>query len=207
VAVIVGGAWGVGNLRGAAHTISSLPDCHAVVVTGHNERLRCQLARELACRPATLLGYIDDLRDLLSAADVVVQHAGGLTCLEAFAAGSPVIMFNSLAGHGRRNARSMQRAGLVTTAPTKRALRRLLTAQEYWASTAPNGTAAALALFTRPAAAAAITWLEQRPRRIRTPASYAWPLVRLTTTLAAALALATLLADPGSASWALAAPH
>jgi hypothetical protein len=63
---------------------------------------------------ATVLGYVDGLA-ALCAADVVVQHAGGVTCLEAFAAQRPVVMFDPLPGHGKRNARRMQAAGIATT--------------------------------------------------------------------------------------------
>jgi processive 1,2-diacylglycerol beta-glucosyltransferase len=157
--LIAGGAWGVGNLRGAALAVTSLEGFHAIVVTGRNDRLRCALSRELAGRSATVLGYVDGLGALLAGADVVVQHAGGVTCLEAFAAARPVVMFDAIAGHGRRNARRMEDAGLATNVGSARALRTLLGSDAYWSGPAPTGVAAGLALFARPEAAAVLAGL------------------------------------------------
>ena len=41
---------------------------------------------------------------LMAAADALVENAGGLTCMEAFAVGLPVITFQPIAGHGKDNA-------------------------------------------------------------------------------------------------------
>jgi processive 1,2-diacylglycerol beta-glucosyltransferase len=205
VAVIAGGAWGVGNLRGAALAVSSIPGLHPVVVTGRNEQLRARLSRELADHEATVLGYVDELGSLLHAADVVIQHAGGMTCLEAFAAGRPVVMYDPVPGHGKRNARLMEAAGLVATAATGRALCGLLSSDRYWRSTAVASVAAGLELFRRPDAAAVIGALVPRP---------ASPPIRamnrlipvIAVGLAALLAFAFVLAhgaDPDIPRWAL----
>jgi processive 1,2-diacylglycerol beta-glucosyltransferase len=162
VVIISGGAWGVGSLRAAAATVASLPGFHAIVVTGRNEPLRRQLAEELRGRAATVLGYVDGLAGFLPVADVVVQHAGGVTCLEAFAASRPVVMFDPLPGHGRRNARRMQAAGLSATAATSAALRSLLMSPGYWATVAPASVAAGLALFSRTTAGGAVAAIEMR---------------------------------------------
>ena len=49
---------------------------------------------------------------LMTAADALVENAGGLTCMEAFAVGLPVITFLPIAGHGKDNAEMMARAGV-----------------------------------------------------------------------------------------------
>ncbi|MEO9177205.1 MAG: glycosyltransferase [Gaiellales bacterium] len=159
IVLIAGGAWGIGNLRGAARAVTSLEGFHAVVVTGRNDRLRRVLCRELAGRSATVLGYVDGLGALLAGADVIVQHAGGVTCLEAFAAARPVVMFDAIAGHGRRNASRMEAAGLATIVGSGHALRALLGSDAYWNAAAPAGVAAGLALFERPEAAAVLAGL------------------------------------------------
>jgi hypothetical protein len=48
----------------------------------------------------------------MSASDALVENAGGLTCMEAFAVGLPVITFRPIAGHGKDNAEMMARAGV-----------------------------------------------------------------------------------------------
>jgi processive 1,2-diacylglycerol beta-glucosyltransferase len=203
VALIAGGAWGVGNLRGAARAVSSLGGFHAVVVTGRNEQLRVRLARELAGRTVTVLGYVEGLGGLLGGADVVIQHAGGVTCLEAFAAERPVVMFDAVPGHGKRNARRMEAAGLATRARGGRALRDLLSSETYWRATAPAGVAAGIALFAHPEAADILGALA--PRRLAAASSGLgrfWPVIGLAAAVAAALLLGTHPADPDLARWA-----
>ena len=52
----------------------------------------------------------------MAAADVLVENAGGLTCMEAFAAGLPVVSYRPIAGHGKGNARDMEAAGVAALA-------------------------------------------------------------------------------------------
>jgi hypothetical protein len=49
----------------------------------------------------------------MHACDALVQNAGGLTSLEAFAAGLPVVSYRCIPGHGRSNARALEEAGLA----------------------------------------------------------------------------------------------
>jgi len=53
---------------------------------------------------------------LLAAADVLVHSTGGVTCLEAGAAGTPVISYGLPVGHARLNTRAMADLGLVRLA-------------------------------------------------------------------------------------------
>jgi hypothetical protein len=48
----------------------------------------------------------------MSAADALVENAGGLSAMEAFAAGLPVISFQPIAGHGKDNAKYMAGSGV-----------------------------------------------------------------------------------------------
>ena len=153
VALIVGGAWGVGNLQGAAEAAARVADVYPLVVTGRNEALRTRLARdpELAC--ASVLGFTDRMPDLMDASDVLIQNAGGLTCLEGFAKGLPVVMFDPLPGHGEDNAREMASAGLVSLAPTAAGLSNTLADPVFWNDVAPIQSGTARLLFERPSAA------------------------------------------------------
>jgi UDP-N-acetylglucosamine:LPS N-acetylglucosamine transferase len=84
---------------------------------------------------------------LMAAADVVVENAGGLTSLEAFAAGVPIVTYRPIPGHGRDNVKGMLAAG-VTTSPADDA--GLLAALDALAAPGPqreDQVAAARALF------------------------------------------------------------
>jgi hypothetical protein len=94
--------------------------------------------------------------DLMAASDLLIQNAGGVTCLEAFSIGLPVVMFDPLPGHGEDNARHMARHGTVALAEREPDLARLITNPAYWDNVAPGGCQRARALFDRPSVAAAI---------------------------------------------------
>ena len=153
VALIVGGAWGVGNLQGAARAVSEMPGVRPIVVTGHNAGLKTRLEQDEQLPDAVVLGFTDLMPGLMAASDLLIANAGGLTCLEAFAAGLPVVMFDPLPGHGEDNSRHMERAGMVTRAPSAQSLCELIADDRFWENTAPATAATATALFERPCTA------------------------------------------------------
>jgi UDP-N-acetylglucosamine:LPS N-acetylglucosamine transferase len=53
----------------------------------------------------------------LAAADLVIENAGGLTSLEACAAGAALVSYRAIPGHGRDNVRALVQAG-ITAAPS-----------------------------------------------------------------------------------------
>ena len=114
VVVVVAGSWGIGQeLAGTVAAIAGSGRFRVVTVCGSDRRLRRRLERQGL---GTVLGWTDRMPALLAAADVVVENAGGLTSLEAFATGVPIVTFRPIPGHGRDNVRGMVAAG-VTTAP------------------------------------------------------------------------------------------
>ena len=54
--------------------------------------------------------------DLLAAADALVHSTGGVTCLEATAAGTPVVSYGLPVGHARLNTRAMADLDLLRLA-------------------------------------------------------------------------------------------
>lgn len=113
VVLIVAGSWGVGDVAGTARAIRDAGVGVPVVLCGRN----AALLRQLDDEPGVLaLGWSDQVRRLLAASDVLVHNAGGLSCLEGFAMGVPVIGYACLPGHGDRNARAMAQAGVAADA-------------------------------------------------------------------------------------------
>ncbi|GHK01356.1 hypothetical protein SY2F82_31530 [Streptomyces sp. Y2F8-2] len=110
LALLVAGSWGVGPVRQVAR---ELRDCGAavpVVVCGRNEALARQLRADGI---EHAYGWVDDMPRLMHATDVLVQNAGGLTSLEAFAAGLPVASYRCIPGHGPANAAALDEAGVA----------------------------------------------------------------------------------------------
>ncbi len=112
VALVTGGAWGVGQLGRSAADIAATGLAQPVVLCGSNDRLRRRLERQ----GIRGLGWVDDVAQLLSSVDVVVQNAGGMTTLEARSIGVPTITYRCLPGHGETNAAALHEAGLATWA-------------------------------------------------------------------------------------------
>lgn len=113
IALVVAGSWGVGDVEATFDALVATGRYLPVVVCGNNQRLRRRLE---AKRTGVVLGWTDAMATLMAASDVLVQNAGGLTCMEAFAAGLPVVSFRPIPGHGRQNALDMDRAGVAAFA-------------------------------------------------------------------------------------------
>lgn len=117
--LVVAGSWGVGELESTFDTLAGSGKYFPIVACGSNERLR----RRLSARGKGLvLGWTDQMPALMAASDALVQNAGGLTSMEAFAAGLPVVTHNPIPGHGTQNAIYMEQAGVAPYARTSQEL-------------------------------------------------------------------------------------
>lgn len=114
VVLVVGGAWGIGDLEGAAYHAAKT-GAYTIVVTGENNSLKERLQREFAREEnVRILGWSKDLPALMSASDCLVQNAGGMTCIEAVEMSLPMLMFEPILGHGELNCLVMEQAGAAT---------------------------------------------------------------------------------------------
>ena len=124
-----GSGGGFGRLDEATRTVLKMQEpLQALVVTGREERLESKL-REL-CRGresrVKIWGYVDNVRQLMAAADFLVTKAGGLTLGEAMAAELPMICFGSLPGQEARNERFAAMAGVALVASSGAQLQRVI---------------------------------------------------------------------------------
>jgi processive 1,2-diacylglycerol beta-glucosyltransferase len=167
LALLVAGSWGVGEVAAAAVEIAQTGAAVPVVVCGHNAELRYRLA---ARGLRYVYGWVERMPELLRAVDVLVENAGGLTAVEAMAAGVPVLTYRPIPGHGRANAAAMARAGVASWVRTRKALgptlcelidgdrgeRQARAAQALFASD-PASTIANIVRSSRPAGDSAVT--------------------------------------------------
>ncbi len=122
--LVSSGSWGVGAVRETFELVATRPGLVPVVACGRNDDLRHHLedlARAKGYR-AVVLGWTDDMAGLMAACDVLVENAGGLTSLEAMAAGLPLVSFRPIPGHGRNSAATMSAAGVTGLAHDRAAL-------------------------------------------------------------------------------------
>ena len=147
--VVSGGGWGVGDVEGAVREFVRVPEASSIVVlAGRNEPLAAKLRRSFAGEKRVhVYEFTDKMPELLAAADVLVHSTGGVTCLEAMAAGTPVVSYGLPVGHARVNTRAMAALDLVRLANDTTELREHVRASfaavpESEAKPAPAGSAA-----------------------------------------------------------------
>jgi processive 1,2-diacylglycerol beta-glucosyltransferase len=118
VVVVSGGGWGVGDVEGAVREFIRVPEASSIVcLAGRNEPLAAKLRARFAEEPRVhVLGFTDRMPEVLAAADVLVHSTGGVTCMEAMAAGTPVVSYGLPVGHARVNTRAMAALDLVRLA-------------------------------------------------------------------------------------------
>jgi 1,2-diacylglycerol 3-beta-galactosyltransferase len=105
-ALLVGGGEGALGLAGAVIALArSDLDIQMLVVTGRNKQLFAHLQRARAdfLVPAHILGFVQNMPDLMHAADVIVTKAGPGTIMEAMACGLPIVLTGAIPGQEEGN--------------------------------------------------------------------------------------------------------
>ncbi|OAT85862.1 MGDG synthase family glycosyltransferase [Desulfotomaculum copahuensis] len=129
--LVMGGGLGMGPLADVVQALgNSDVRCQIMVVAGSNEQLRAKLERIAGTlqNPVRVFGFIQNIHELMSAADLMVGKAGGLTCAEALAKGLPMFISDPLPGQEERNAQFLQQAGAALQVDGTRELVAALTA-------------------------------------------------------------------------------
>jgi UDP-N-acetylglucosamine:LPS N-acetylglucosamine transferase len=145
VVLVVAGSWGVGDVPKTLRSITDAGPYHPITVCGRDDKLRAALLEEGL--GGTVLGWTDEMPALMATADALVENAGGLTAMEAFAAGLPVITFQPIAGHGKDNARYMSGSGVSRYAHDDAELRDVLASATTPGAERDEMIAAGRALF------------------------------------------------------------
>ncbi len=104
--LLVGGGEGAGGLSRAVYALGELPlPAQLIVVTGRNRALRAELEHERARfrMPTWVLGFVDNMPDLMRASDMVVTKAGPGSISEAMACGLPIILTGFIPGQEEGN--------------------------------------------------------------------------------------------------------
>jgi 1,2-diacylglycerol 3-beta-galactosyltransferase len=97
-------------------------DWQLIVVCGRNEKLRARLARVNFRNRALILGFVDNMPDLLRAADLAVGKAGPGTIGEALATEVPILLTSYLPGQETQNVTFVEDSGIGRYTPKPDAL-------------------------------------------------------------------------------------
>lgn len=118
--LVVGGGEGTGHIYRIARRIavSRLP-AQLLVVSGRNRALKEQLEKVCWEIPTRVYGFVENMPQLMGAADVLVTKAGPGTISEAFAAGLPQVLCDYVPGQETGNVDYVQdqHAGIYAPQP------------------------------------------------------------------------------------------
>jgi len=159
IALLMAGGEGGGKLLPTTLALakSKLP-LHLVVVAGRNAALRTRL-NELAPSlptPMTVLGYCNNVPELMRASDLLVTKAGPGAIAEASVAEVPVVVYDFIPGQERGNLEYVRTNGIgvvaLTSADVVRSVRRIVsnvgrlqTMRAHQNTVAPRGSARRIA--------------------------------------------------------------
>src|SRR5579875_334840 len=150
IALLMAGGEGGGKLLPTTLGLAKAGlDFHLVVVTGRNAALKAKL-QEIAPAlptPMTVLGFRNDVPELMRAADLLVTKAGPGTIAEASAAEVPVVVYDYVPGQERGNLDYVRTNGIgvvaLSTAEVVQSVRRIVQNQERLAKMRAQQTAVA----------------------------------------------------------------
>ncbi len=116
--LVAGGGEGSGRLFDQVRALGEdRRPWQVIAVCGRNERLRRRMLRVRFETPTLVLGFVDDMPELLRASDLAVGKAGPGAIAEALATGLPLVLTGYLPGQERGNVRFVTESGVGLYAP------------------------------------------------------------------------------------------
>ena len=117
--LVSGGGEGSGKLLTQVRALAGRQsgDWQLIVVCGRNEKLRRRLSRVHFRIPALVRGFVDNMPELMRAADLVVSKAGPGAIGEALATEVPILLTSYLPGQETPNVTFVTESGLGLYTP------------------------------------------------------------------------------------------
>ena len=112
--LLMGGSMGYGNMQkslAALDNLTSETDFQIIAVCGNNEKAKKEIEAAKTRRRVLCLGFVNNVDQLMDAADCIVTKPGGLTTSESLAKGLPMIIVNPIPGQEARNAEFLLNCG------------------------------------------------------------------------------------------------
>ncbi len=106
--LIATGSFGIGPIE---EIIEQLNGVQALVVCGHNQSLYQKLSAQKK-ELAMIYGLVDNMDELMAAADAMITKPGGLSISEALVSGLPLIFFNAIPGQETNNIKVLKENGV-----------------------------------------------------------------------------------------------
>ena len=123
--LVMGGGFGVGPFEYLLKNLAVLKDeLNLVFVCGYNQDLLDKLkvlSQELDFK-VNLLGYADNIDELMQVSDLIITKAGGITLSESLVSGLPALVINPIPGQEEGNAGYLASKGAVVVKKTPQAI-------------------------------------------------------------------------------------
>ena len=106
VVTIMGGGHGLLPMKEIISRLNSVTQpLHIIAITGKNRKLYEKLLeiKKKVHHPITILGYIDNVSEIMEISDILISKPGGMTTSEALVKNLPMIIVNPLPGQEARN--------------------------------------------------------------------------------------------------------
>ena len=121
--LIMGGGDGfIGKGRSTFRALESVSQTlQLIIVCGRNKKLKKQLELELKDykHDVLLLGFCENIQELMAISDLMITKPGGVTTFEALAMGLPLLIYHPLPGQEKDNAEFLWKSGLAFLAKTE----------------------------------------------------------------------------------------
>jgi 1,2-diacylglycerol 3-beta-galactosyltransferase len=118
VALMIGGGEGMGPIGEMVKAVDQAQlDLAMAVIAGRNETLRRDLEEAGMQTPLKVYGFVENMPDLMNAADIILTKAGPGTISEAFIAGLPIILYSKMPGQEDGNVDYVVEKGAGVWAP------------------------------------------------------------------------------------------
>jgi processive 1,2-diacylglycerol beta-glucosyltransferase len=117
--LVMGGSLGLGPMKSVIRKLDKLPQpFYIVAITGKNEELKERLERrgQKLRHPTRIFGFVENVQELMDAAEMVVTKPGGITTAECLVKQLPMIIINPIPGQEAKNTEFLLSHGVAVQA-------------------------------------------------------------------------------------------
>jgi processive 1,2-diacylglycerol beta-glucosyltransferase len=117
VVLVLGGGFGMGPVAKILESLDAVErEFQTVAVAGRNLALRRELAARDRDHPTHVLGFVSNMHEMMTVADLIISKPGGLTTAEALALGKPLFILNPIPGQESANSDFLLERGAAAKA-------------------------------------------------------------------------------------------
>ena len=117
--LVMGGSGGLGPIKKVVFALNRIShDIQIIVVSGTNNRLNAYFKRRVKkmSKKTVVIGYTDNVDELMSISDIIITKPGGLTVSEALAKKVPIVIIKPIPGQESKNTEFLLKQGAALKA-------------------------------------------------------------------------------------------